>query len=367
MFTVIIIILLFASLVLLHELGHFIMARRNGVEAEEFGVGFPPKLYGKQIGKTFYSINLLPLGGFVRMKGEDAADTEPGSFGAASFGSQTKILFAGVVMNLLTAVVLLYVLALTGLPGLGPQFEPTFLHSTYAQPKQLLLVEVVPGSPAAQAGLKRGDYVLTANGTMLTTDVQLSDFTRNHAGETVSLGVKTASGTHVAQIKLLPPTAKDGYLGVSSQQIYKLRYDPLRAVVAAGYITFVLLWETLLGVFSLFWHFPSLIAGLFGHGVPAAAEATSGPIGIVFILKSISTLGWSYVVLFMANISVALAAFNILPLPALDGGRWFVLAVQKVTGRKWSADAEARYHAVGFLCLIGLMVLISVYDVRKFF
>jgi regulator of sigma E protease len=107
--------------------------------------------------------------------------------------------------------------------------------------------------------------------------------------------------------------------------------------------------------------------GLFGSSVPQAAEAASGPVGIFYILTSISALGYAYILLFMANISVALAAFNVLPLPALDGGRLFVTAIQRLTKRTWSAEAEARYHAIGFMALIGLMIVISVYDVRKYF
>ena len=365
MLTIIVIILLFASLVLLHELGHFIVARRGGIEAEEFGIGFPPRLFGRMVGKTLYSINLIPLGGFVRMKGEDAADTSPGSFGAAKLSTQTKVLLAGVGMNLLTAVLLLYVLCLTGLPGLGSQFEPSFLHSTYAQPKQLLLVDVVPGSPAAKAGLKRSDYVLSGNGQALITDDQLRDFTQKYAGQTVTLNVRESGIAKTINVKLLPPTATDGFLGVDVQTVYKLKYDPARAAVAAVYITGSLVWATLVGIFSLILGLPQLVIGLFHTGVPTQAASTGGPIYIVYSLKNISTLGWAYVLLFMANISVALGTFNVLPLPALDGGRLFVLIMQRITGKKWSADAEARYHGIGFVALIGLMVIISIYDVRK--
>src|ERR1700733_12611430 len=117
MLVIILIVLLFASLVILHELGHFMSAKRNGVGVEEFGLGFPPKLWGRKVKGTLYSINLLPLGGFVRMKGEDSADIGPGTFGGARFKAKTKILLAGVVMNLLTAVVVLYVLCVVGLPA----------------------------------------------------------------------------------------------------------------------------------------------------------------------------------------------------------------------------------------------------------
>src|SRR6266571_3945659 len=161
--TIILVIILFMSLVLLHEWGHFIAAKRNGVEVEEFGFGFPPRLFGRKWRGTLYSINLLPLGGFVKLKGEDEADDRPGTFNGTGLGAKTKILLAGVGMNLVVALVLFYGLAVTGLPGLGP-LEPTFLPASYAQPKQLILTEVVAGSPAAAVGLKIGDYLISANG-----------------------------------------------------------------------------------------------------------------------------------------------------------------------------------------------------------
>ena len=367
MLTILLIILLFASLVLVHEWGHFITARRGGVEVEEFGFGFPPKVWGRVRKGVLYSINLLPLGGFVRLKGEDAAETGPGTFGGARFSIKAKILLAGVAMNLITAVVLLYGLAVTGLPGLGSQFEPSFLQHSYAQTPRLIMAEVSKGLPAAGAGLKRGDYLLEADGQKLTTDTELRDFTKAHAGQEVMLQVQQGDQKRSVKVKLRDPSATNGYLGVVGQQVYQLKYDPLRALIAALYITGALFVATIVGVVQLILHIPSLVAGLFSASVPAAAEAASGPVGIVFIMQSLSSLGVAYIWLFMANISVALAAFNVLPLPALDGGRLAVIAVQKLTGRRWNAEAEARYHAIGFMVLIGLMLLISVYDLRKYF
>jgi regulator of sigma E protease len=367
MLVILLIIVLFALLVILHEAGHFIAAKRGGVDVEEFGIGFPPKLWGKKVGGTLYSINLFPLGGFVRMKGEDAADDGPGTFGAARFSVKAKVLLAGVGMNLITAIVILYGLCLTGLPALGPTFEPSFLHSMYAQPKQLLLAQVESGSPAAKDGLVRGDYVLKANGKTMVTDTDLSNFTKDHAGQAVTFEVRSGNVTHNVRVQLRGPNAKDGYLGVVSQQVYKLRYSPLSSVVAAVYITGALFVATIVGVVDLIVAIPALILGLFSSAVPAAAQNASGPLGIFFILKSISALGYAYVFVFMANIAVALAAFNVLPLPALDGGRLAVIAIQKVTKRHISAELEARIHGIGFMALIGLMCLITVYDLRKYF
>ena len=365
MLVIIVVIFLFSLLVILHELGHFVAARRGGVGVEEFGIGFPPKIWGKEVRGTLYSINLLPLGGFVRLKGEDAAEMGPGTFGAAKYGVKAKILLAGVGMNVLTAIVILYGLCVTGLPALGPSFEPGFLQPSYAQPKQLLIAEVVPGSPAAAAGLMRGDYVLSLNGTKVNEDAALRTFTQNHAGQEVTIGVSTKGTEHDVKAKLRAAGSKDGFLGVGSQQVYKLKYDPVSALAAATYITGALFFATIVGVIQLLIHIPALIFGLFSPSIPAAAVAASGPLGIVFILQSLSALGFAYIFLFMANIAVALAAFNVLPLPALDGGRLAIITAQKVLKRKLNPETEAKIHGYGFMALIALMIVITIYDVRK--
>jgi regulator of sigma E protease len=367
MLTVIVIIVLFASLVILHEWGHFIAARRGGVDVEEFGFGFPPKIWGKKVKGTEYSINLLPLGGFVRLKGEDNDDKRPGSFAVAKYAVKAKILLAGVGMNLLTAIVFLYVLCLVGLPALGSGFMPTFLKSTYAQPKQEILAQVEAGSPAAKGGLKRGDYVLSSGSVKFTNDAQLRDFTKDHAGQKVPFVVKSPSGVHDVTVQLRAPGSNDGYLGVVSQQVYRVKYDPLSAIVAAIYVTGSLFVATIVGVVQLIINIPTLIISLFSSSVPQAAQSASGPVGIFLILTNISVLGMSYIFLFMANIAVALAAFNVLPLPALDGGRLAIISLQRFWKVKISSDLEARIHGIGFMALIGLMLVISVYDLRKNF
>jgi regulator of sigma E protease len=365
MLEIIFIIVLFSLLVIIHEWGHFIMARRNGVGVEEFGIGFPPYLWGKVVKGTLYSFNLLPLGGFVRLKGEDAAETGPGTFASATYWAKFKILLAGVFLNLVTAVVVLFVLCLTGVPSLGSQFDPQFLHPTSAEPKQLLIGAVTPGSPADKAGIKKGDFILQANGAVLEDDASLRNFTKTNAGQEVTIKVKTSGEERDVKVKLREPGSTEGYLGVGANQIHKIKYSPWEAAVAAVYMTLALFWATIVGVLNLLISIPLLIMGLFAAKVPAAAEMASGPLGIFFILQSLSVLGYSYVFLFIANIAVALAAFNVLPLPALDGGRLALITWQKITRRKISSDTEAKIHTYGFIALLGLMLLITVYDLKK--
>lgn len=367
MLIVIVIIVLFASLVLLHEWGHYIAARRGGVDVEEFGFGFPPRVWSRVVGSTRYSINLLPLGGFVSLKGEDNEDRRHGSFAVAKYSTKVKILLAGVGMNLVTAIVILYGLSLTGLPALGSGFEPSFLKSTYAQPKEEIMAQVEKGSPADKAGIKRGDYVLSSGAETFTNDQQLREFTKDNAGRKVIFLIDHRGVKRNVTVTLRAPGSNQGYLGVVSQQVYKLKYDPVNALVASVYVTGALFVATIVGVFELIIHIPNLVIDLFSTQVPQAAQAASGPVGIFLILTNISVLGYSYIFLFMANIAVALAAFNVLPLPALDGGRLAIISLQKFWRVKVSSELEARIHSYGFMALIGLMLVISVYDLRKNF
>ena len=362
--TIILLLIIFTVLVLLHEWGHFITARRAGVKVDEFGVGFPPRLWSKQLGATLYSVNAIPLGGFVRLRGEDGEDTSPGSFAAAKLGTRTKILVAGVTMNLIAGFVLLTILCWTGLPQLGG-FTPGWLPVHYSQTPRLVVTQVVAGSPAALIGLHDGDYLLTAGGHVQTDD-SLYDFTKANAGKTVSLTVDKNGRQQTLRVKLRPPSTKSGYLGVSTQSVSQISYNWWQGPVAAAWITLKLFFLTIWAIVMLVVHIPALIAGLFTNNVPAAAGQAAGPVGIYFILRELSKLGWQYVVLFAANISVALAAFNILPIPALDGGRAALMWLQALGGKHLKSRTEGIVHLVGFAAVIGLAVIITVYDVRRF-
>lgn len=352
---VLLVILIFGLLVFIHELGHFVAARRNGVEVEEFGFGFPPRIIAKQIGRTRYSLNWIPLGGFVKLKGENLTDTSPGSFGAASFWGKTKVLLAGVAMNALAAYAILLYLSLTGLP---PLIDNQFSRGmpNYAQPKQVMAVAVAPGSPAAASGLKRGDIIIAVNGRSLSNETDLLNFTKSHAGQEVKIQVERDGRRSVISPRLKGADSKQGFLGVTPLQTYKLKYGLMDAPVVAAGILGQLTLATLAA-------FGGLIAGLFTHGQVSAQVA--GPVGIVALLSSMTDLGTAYVLAFVASISLSLAVINALPLPALDGGRWVMAAVQKALGRSLSEKAETAIHAAGFAALILLMLVVTFFDVAR--
>ncbi|HSX41209.1 MAG TPA: site-2 protease family protein [Candidatus Saccharimonadales bacterium] len=352
---ILLVILIFGLLVFVHELGHFVAARRNGVEVEEFGFGFPPLLYGRQVGRTKYSINWIPLGGFVRLKGENLTDGTEGSFGAASFWAKTKILLAGVTMNALVAYLILVYLCLTGLPPLiDKQFA--FGQASYAQPKQVMVVAVEPDSPADRNDIKRGDILLEADGQKLSSESDLLNFTKSHAGRSVTIDVDRHGQRRTIHTLLRPADSKQGFLGVTPLQTYKLKYGFVDSlIVSAG-----LLWQLIIGTLLAF---GGLIAGLFIHG--QVSDQVAGPVGIVVILSNIVNLGLAYVLTFVASISLSLAVINALPLPALDGGRWVMALAQAISGKTLSERVETAIHAAGFVALILLMVVVTAFDIAR--
>ncbi|HVE80705.1 MAG TPA: site-2 protease family protein [Candidatus Dormibacteraeota bacterium] len=354
--TILLVLLIFGLLVFIHELGHFWAAKKAGVVVEEFGFGFPPKIIGRKFKGTVYSLNFIPLGGFVKLKGEATGDTGKGSFGGASFGHKINILLAGVTMNAIGAYLILVWLCLTGLPPIiQNQFSSG--EAKFAQPKQVMAITVQEGSPAEKAGIKRGDLLLgEAGGQRFATEDDLLAYTKSHAGRTVQLEVLRDGQTTTRTAKLLSPENKQGHLGVAPFLTYKLKYGLFDSVVTAGGITAQMIWGTLAA-------FGGLVAGLIAQGT--VSEQVAGPVGIVVILSNIAQLGAAYVLVFVASISISLAVINALPLPALDGGRLLMVVAQKLFGRNLSAQAEGLIHTAGFVALIMLMIAVTYSDIKR--
>ncbi len=354
-------LLLFVGLVVVHEFGHFIVARRNGVTVEEFGVGFPPRAWSRKTKKGFlFSLNWLPIGGFVKLKGENDAATAPGSFGAANFLVKTKILLAGVGMNLLAAFVIFTILAWVGMPQLiDNQFK--IASDTHVAHSEVLVGYVEPGSPAAKAGLQARDRLLSIAGTQLETAQQLPTATKAHRGQKVVMQYSRNGQTFTTNVSLRTPAqAKGGaYLGVSPAEFTLTRATWSAPVQALGLIKqfTVVTFEGLATALNALFH---------GDGAKAS-EQVSGPVGIVVVLHDGSLLGYQFVLLIVGLISLSLAIMNVLPIPALDGGRFYVLLLSRIFGKRLSKDMEERIVGTSFVFLLLLIVLITVIDVRRFF
>ncbi len=365
-------LILFVLLVIVHEYGHYKAAKSSGVEVEEFGLGFPPKVWGKKLkNKTLLTVNLLPLGGFVKLKGEHDADTAKGSYGAASIQNKVKIMMAGVLMNLLVAIGILGILAIVGMPKLfDNQF--TFAPDTKVIRNDVLVGYVEPDSPAAQAGIELRDR-LVAIGTVddmqpITDAENVPEMTQSHAGQTVILEVNRGGEVESKSVILRSNEEVEaskntdqpkGYLGVVPAEYTMQRSTwsaPIVAVGTAGQFT----WMTLQGI-------GTALGNVFSGNGGEAAQQVAGPVGIFVLLKDGSLLGPGFMLMIIAVISLTLAIMNALPIPALDGGRLFVTLLFRWAKKPLTPALEDKIHGTGFALLIGLFVLITVIDVRRFF
>lgn len=380
-------LLLFIGLVVVHELGHFWAARRDGVDVEEFGIFFPPRLFKKRIkGKKGrsdwdFTINALPLGGFVKLKGEHDSDTAPGSYGAAKTWTKTKIMLAGVVMNLVTALALFTVLAWLGMPKLiDNQF--TVASDTKVVQKQVRIGYVDSHSPASKAGLQPRDKLLQIGGQKVTASQMLPDVTKHFAGKTAPVTYERSGKTRTVDVTFNTTAAVDasknssnpkGYLGIQPVELSLQRSTWSAPIVAVGLsaqltkLTFQGLGHALQGLGGIFAGFATHNNQARSNAQTQASSQVSGPVGIFVVLKDGSLLGYQFMLLIIAVISLTLAIMNVLPIPALDGGRLFVMAISRLIKKPISPKAEEAIYGTGFAALMLLIVVITVVDVKRFF
>jgi regulator of sigma E protease len=373
--------LLFISLVLIHEWGHFIAAKKNGVEVEEFGLGFPPK--AKSLGKkngTEYTLNWLPLGGFVKLKGEHDSDTHKGSFGAASMRVKTLIMLAGVGMNLITAYVLFTIVALIGMPNLSKtlgfeQFtvkNDTKIVRDYDNKGVIKVDTVVTASPAEVADVKTDDQIVSVAGAVIDSPESLSTQTKQNAGKQVDIVVKRGDQT-LAKTAMLNATSP--YLGVSSysdEYGIQLRRSTYSAPLVAAGVMKDITGATLKGLGTAVKGLGSLVAGgVTGNkqarqaGQTAASSQVAGPVGIVQTLYQGAQLGISFMLFIIAVISLTLAIMNVLPIPALDGGRLYTMLFFRLIRKKLTQRIEERIQMVGFSFVLLLILLTTLVDITR--
>lgn len=365
-------------LVVVHELGHAIVARRNGVVVEEFGIGFPPRAWSKRLKNgVLFTLNWLPLGGFVKLQGEHDSADKKGDYGAASFWQKTRILLAGVVINWLVAAVLLTLLALTGLPKILPdQFSVPNDTTVMMQPIEL--ASVGHDSPADKAGLKVGDQILRFAGEPVPTAESLNKQAASRKGQTVEIVYSRKGVEQTATAELRSDNSdKKGYLGVGSGQREQIKASwsaPIVGVVTTGQFTLV----TLQGLGDLV---ANLVKGTVlqfspdqstrqqaGKDLEAAGDSVAGPVGILgTIFPQAQQAGGTQLLFLTAVISLTLAVMNVLPIPALDGGRWFTMTIFRLLKKPLTKDREESIQAIGFLVLMVLIIVVTFRDVAKLF
>ncbi|MBI3341785.1 RIP metalloprotease [Candidatus Curtissbacteria bacterium] len=368
MISIVIFILILSILVMLHEFGHFIMAKRAKIGVEEFGFGLPPRIWGKKIKGTLYSINWLPFGGFVRLVGEDSTDTKrnaKNSFQVKSLKERMYVVLAGVTMNLILAVAVFYVVifALGFKVNLPLVIDHKF--SFVEQSKQVLVSDVAAGGIAQQAGIKAGDSIVRANGQNIATIEDLQKIVRSSQGKPVDLQIENSVNNQYHQVSVIPKyndTIKAPAIGVGLGELVVLNYKTVPQKIFSGFIHSYNTTAYSMAVFG------RLIGyAIQNHDITPVSEGVSGPVGIARITQDAVALGPLSVLQLVALLSLNLAVMNVLPIPALDGGRFFFLVWEAVTRRKPKPALEKWVHTVGFVVLIGLIMVITFNDIAKLF
>lgn len=374
-------IIVLTLLVAAHELGHALVARKYGTVVEEFGIGFPPKVWSKKVKKSplgenvEFSVNLLPLGGFVKMQGEHDDDTAKGDYGAMTFWQKTQVLLAGVAVNWVLAAILLSVLAFVGLPKMIPN-QFTVPSDTQLIRRPVELGSVTANLPAAKAGLKVGDRILRFNGQSVETPETLAKLAAAHKGETVKVIYSRSEVEHEAKITLRSDNSNGkGYLGAGPTQRELTRATWSAPIVGVG-TTVQVTWVTLQSLGALL---ANTVSGLVMKLVPdnatqqaasqrlgEAGSSVAGPLAIFgVIFPAAGQAGATYIIMLAAIISLTLAVMNALPIPALDGGRWFVTALYRLLKKPLTKEAEEKIHGTGFIALMLLVVVITIADIGK--
>jgi regulator of sigma E protease len=340
--TIVVGLVVLSVLVLVHELGHFIAAKACGVWVEEFGIGYPPRIFGKKRGETIYSVNWIPFGGFNKLSGE-VDPSAPRSLAGKSIAVRLLVLSGGIMMNLLLPFVLLSV---------------AFMVPHNVVVGQVVVQEVAPASPAAVAGIKPGDTLLSLNGQELASVGDLSRQVQLNLGREVTIDIKHSDGT-MGEARLIPrwrPPAGQGAIGTLSQTVNAAIVSesyPFWQAIPRGVVT---CWESLVLYKN----------GIIGMIIGTVPVVMTGPVGIVQVTGEVAQAGTSPVLELAAFISIALAITQLLPFPALDGGRiFFVILEWARRGKRVSPKVEAMVHSVGFAVLIALMVAITYQDIIR--
>lgn len=373
MLSVLIFLLILSVLVLLHELGHFLVARYFGVKAYEFGFGFPPRAIGyvKEGGKwkkvsrtdrtiyknTVWSINWLPLGGFVRLKGETADDArDPDSLLSKNGWQKFAILVAGVTMNWLLAAVIFTVGFTFGVPAVMDELPK---HAIVTNPR-VQIMEVVPGSAAAKANLQPGDELVSIEGAKAENAQMARQLLSDQSGKGEEVMLEIRRNGKMQAVLTMPEFIAELNrlgLGVALADTATVRF-PFFLAIAEGF-TMAARYTGMIIV-----GFFDLIRGLF---TGQSSAELSGPVGIAVMTGGIVDQGVWAVAQFAAILSLNLAVINFLPIPALDGGRALFVALEGVRRKKNNARTEAIIHQIGFVTLLIIVLLVTLQDIRRFF
>lgn len=356
--TIIVFLIVLGLLVVVHEFGHFIVAKKTGVKVEEFAIGFPPRLFSKKYGETEYSINAIPLGGYVKMLGELEHSKDKRAFENQKPVVRFWISIAGVVMNIVLAWVLLSIGFAVGMSPIvsSPESIPGKKISS-----EIILADIAKDSPADKAGIQAGDIAVSAmSESVVTTFSSLEQFDQynvDHKSKTVTYNLKRNNEAISKEAVL--SSDNDAQLGVAIIEKSEIRVPWYKAPAVALRETYRIARLT----FEFLWSF---IAKLFIHG--EFEKGVGGPVAIYTYTGLALEAGFMVLLQFVALLSINLALINILPFPALDGGRLVFIILERFFGKKVVKESvENVIHTIGFALLILFIVAITYKDITKLF
>lgn len=361
-FSIVIFLIILLVLIFVHELGHFIAAKKTGMRVDEFAIGFPPTLWSRQVGETRYALNALPIGGYVKIFGEDgneevSMEEKARAFGARPKWAQAVVLIAGVAMNILLAWVLL---ALIAMIGASTQIDERDVTPTAT----LQVAGIIPESPAAVLPPRAEIIAVTSGDQVLETLLPSTFIAFVQANNEAEFTITYLAGTEEKQVTLTPVkglVTEDPerlVLGVQLALVDTVRYGFVAAVVRATEQTISILGAIIVGV-------ATLLSGIVVGG--ADLSQVAGPVGIVSYVGEAATFGITSLLFFTAVISLNLAVINLLPIPALDGGRLIFVGLEALVRRPINPVWMMRVNTFGLLFLLALMVLVTISDISKFF
>ncbi len=345
-------------LIFIHELGHFLAARWMGVRVLEFGFGYPPRMI-----KLFerngveYTLNWIPFGGFVRMAGEDGDDDDPHALPNIAPWRRIIVMAAGPFMNLVAAVGIFAVLLMAGVP--------TYAGDTANLPVEI--IAVAPGGPAAEAGIQPGDIILAINGEPVTGMENVVKIINASAGKEIAITLKRGEETVTTSLRPRLPEETppgQGATGIQIQPYIRdedlelVRYGPIEALIGGVKRTWNMIVLMIAGLVQL-------IRGLISPDVPAPEGGVRGLVAIGRITAEVAKQGWRDLFNLTAFLSINLAILNLLPIPALDGGRILFALAEMVSRRRIPPEKEALIHMAGFILLIGFMVIVTFMDISN--
>ncbi len=329
--TIVAAIIIFGMLVILHEFGHLAAAKSVGIRVNQFALGMGPVIFRKQKGDTEYSIRALPLGGFVKLEGEDEDSFDDKSFNSKSIPARMMVLAAGSIMNLIFAILLIIILFfMNGFPTNEIQ-------------------SVVEGNPAQLAGLRAGDEIVEIQGNEIKSWEDTVNAISKSTGDQISITIDRDGNVQTIVTDIVTDETGRRVIGIIPAN-EKAFFRSVTEGTKYAFMMIAIMLDFLVGIFK-------------GQ---ASTTDVVGPVGIFHLVGEAARMGIPYVMNFTAMISMNLAVINLLPFPALDGGRLLLLAVQGITGKKLNPEKEGFIHFIGFVILIGLMILVTFRDVERF-